>query len=118
MRYTITESKRNDTIETFLKNKFPEVIAVRFRENPVIAYDENGKYEFKRTSISIVLDTMGITTGGVTAKDMADETTRSSVGKLKRQIYDSLKDWFGINPLEFKSPWSVNLYVLDLKMVK
>lgn len=117
MRYTITESKRNDTIETFLKSKFPEVVAVRFSENLVLAYDENGKDEFKRTSIWIVLDTMGITTGGVTAKDMADETTRLIVGKLKRQIYDSLKDWFGINPLEFKSPWSVNLYVLDLKMV-
>lgn len=117
MRYTITESKRNTTIEKFLKNKFPEVIAVRFSENPVIAYDENGKDVFDRTSIWIVLDTMGITTGGVTVKDMADEATRSNVGKLKREIYDSLKDWFGINPTGFKSPWSVNLFVLDLKMV-
>lgn len=116
MRYTITESKWKESIEKFLKAKYPEVLSVSFKTKTVKFYggDEVKGGTIQRTTIIILLDTLGVTDGDFDILAYQTGLKEQSPKPLTRKIFDDLKDWFGINPMEFASPWGLEFYKLSI----
>lgn len=117
MKYIITESKRNETIEKFLKAKYPEVLSVSFKNSTVKFYggDEAQGGTVQRTTIIILLDTLGVTDGDFDILTYKTGLKEQTFKPLTRKIFDDLNDWFGINPMEFASPWGLEFYRLSIE---
>lgn len=116
MKYIITESKRKESIEKFLKSKYPEVLSVSFKTKTVKFYggDEVQGGTIQRTTILILLDTLGVTDGDFDILSYETGSKKETNRSITRKIFDDLKDWFGINPMEFASPWGLEFYKLSI----
>ena len=67
MKYLITESKVESTIESFLKSSFDEVVGVNFKKiTRMLAYDDNKRIEVN--VIEILIDPEGILKGNFNPK--------------------------------------------------
>jgi len=107
MKYLITESKIESTIESFLRSSFDGVVDVKFKRVGVWLASEDRRIE--RTNIQILIDPEGILKGnfkpnkGITVGD-----------NLKIQIWQTINSMFSLNMEEYGSEWDIDFLVLSI----
>ena len=87
MKYLITESQLDDTMEKLLKKLFPEVISVSSR--PVNVYIADEEKSVTRTKVTVICDTDGYVTN-LSSSTMTDYD-------LNKSIRRTLHDYFNID---------------------
>ena len=107
MKYLITESKMNSSIERFLRSSFSEVVDVKFSRVGVwLASDDR---EIERTKIQFLIDPEGILKGNF------KPNKGHFVGdNLKREIWQTINSMFGLSMEEYGSDWDIEFFVLGI----
>jgi hypothetical protein len=108
MKYLITESKIESTIESFLRSSFDEVVDVKFKKvGRILGSDENRRIEV--TKIQILIDPEGILKGNF------NPNRGHFVGDdLKIQIWQTINSMFSLNMEEYGSEWDIEFHVLSI----
>jgi hypothetical protein len=107
MKYLITESKIESTIESFLKSSFDEVVDVKFNK-----VSRNLAYEGKRIEVSIIeilIDPEGILKGNFNPKKgqfVGDD--------LKIEIWQTINSMFSLNMEKYASEWDIEFLILSI----
>jgi len=107
MKYLITESKINSSIERFLKSTFNDVVDVKFKKVGVWLASEDRRIE--RTNIQILIDPEGILKG-----NFKPNKGVLISHDLKREIWRTIDSMFGLNMEEYGSEWDVEFFVLSI----
>jgi len=109
MKYLITESKIESSIESFLKSSFDDVVDVKFKKvGRVLGSDENNK-KIEVTMIQILIDPEGILKGNFNPKKgyyVGDD--------LKIQIWQTINSMFSLNMEEYGSEWDIEFLILSI----
>ena len=108
MKYLITESKIESTIESFLKSSFDEVVDVKFNKvSRNLAYDEGKRIEVN--IIEILIDPEGILKGNFNPKK------EYYVGEdLKIEIWQTINSMFSLNMEKYNSEWDIEFLILSI----
>jgi len=108
MKYLITESKIESTIESFLKSSFDEVVGVNFKKiTRMLAYDDGKIIEVN--VIEILIDPEGILKGNFNPKK------EYYVGEdLKIEIWQTINSMFSLNMEEYASEWDIEFLILSI----
>jgi len=108
MKYLITESKIESTIESFLKSSFDEVVGVKFNKvSRNLAYDEGKRIEVN--IIEILIDPEGILKGNF------NPNRGDFVGDdLKIQIWQTINSMFSLNMEKYGSEWDIEFFILSI----
>jgi hypothetical protein len=108
MKYLITESKIESTIESFLKSSFDEVVDVKFNKvSRNLAYDEGKRIEVN--IIEILIDPEGILKGNFNPKK------EHYVGEdLKIEIWQTINSMFSLNMEKYGSDWDIEFLILSI----
>ena len=113
MKIIITESQRNNVIERLLKTTIPNIIDVKFKDIPVTAWGDGEPKNFTRTVINIIVDPGNVFEGNL--YNVKGESY--SYMSLKQLIGDTLDKVLNINILEYKSPYTYEVYIVNTKRV-
>ena len=113
MKIIITESQRNNVIERLLKSTIPNIIDVKFKDIPVTAWGDGEPKNFTRTVINIIVDPGNVFEGNL--YNVKGESY--SYMSLKQLIGDTLDKVLNINILEYKSPYTYEVYIVNTKRV-
>jgi hypothetical protein len=107
MKYLITESKMNSSIERFLRSSFSEVVDVKFSRVGVwLASDDR---EIERTKIHVLIDPQGILKGNFNV------SKGHFIGyDLKKEIWQTVNSMFNLNMEEYGSDWDIEFFVLGI----
>ena len=107
MKYLITESKMESSIERFLKSSFSEVVDVKFRKVGVwLASDDR---EIERNKIQVLIDPQGILKGNFNV------SKGHFIGyDLKKDIWQTVNSMFSLNMEEYGSDWDIEFFVLSI----
>jgi hypothetical protein len=100
MKYLITESRLNDSIETYLKENFDNVVDVKFVKKTVFLASEDRTIE--STEIQILIDPMKVLKGNF-------QMVRTDVSEFRRRVWNDLNYTFGLKIEEYGSPWDIKL---------
>jgi hypothetical protein len=108
MKYLITESKIESTIESFLKSSFDEVVGVNFKKiTKVLTYDDGKRIEVN--VIEILIDPEGILKGNFNPKK------EYYVGEdLKIEIWQTINSMFSLNMEKYNSEWDIEFLILSI----
>ena len=108
MKYLITESKIESTIESFLKSSFDEVVGVKFNKvDRILAYDDGKRIEVN--IIEILIDPEGILKGNFNPKK------GYYVGEdLKIEIWQTINSMFSLNMEKYGSKWDIEFLILSI----
>ena len=109
MKYIITESKMNSSIERFLKSSFSEVVDVKFKKVGVwLASDDR---EIERNKIQVLIDPQGILKGNFNV----NVSKGHFIGyDLKKDIWQTVNSMFSLNMEEYGSDWDIEFFVLAI----
>jgi len=107
MKYLITESKMESSIERFLKSSFSEVVDVKFRKVGVwLASDDR---EIERNKIQVLIDPQGILKGNFNV------SKGHFIGyDLKKEIWQTVNSMFSLNIEKYGSDWDIEFFVLGI----
>jgi len=110
MKIILTERQLNNTIEKSLKQLYPDIISVSFKETPVKYYGgkEGGVGEYNRIDIMIVVDLGNVLEGNIYTSGDVD----SQEFDIKKDILNTLKTYMNIDGYRFKAPYGVQIYTL------
>jgi hypothetical protein len=109
MKYLITESKIESTIESFLRSSFSEVVDVKFKRVGVVLGSETPSRRIERTNIEILIDPEGILNGNFNPKK------GHFVGdNLKIEIWQTINSMFSLNMEKYGSEWDIEFLVLSI----
>jgi hypothetical protein len=109
MKYLITESKIESTIESFLKSSFDEVVDVKFRKVGIVLGSETPSRRIERTNIQILIDPEGILKGNF------KPNKGHFVGdNLKIEIWQTINSMFSLNMEKYGSDWDIEFHVLSI----
>jgi hypothetical protein len=108
MKYLITESRIESTIESFLKSSFDEVVGVNFKKiTKVLTYDDGKRIEVN--VIEILIDPEGILKGNFNPKK------EYYVGEdLKIEIWQTINSMFSLNMEKYNSEWDIEFLILSI----
>lgn len=109
MKIILTERQLNNTIEKTLKQLYPDIVSVSFKETPVKYFGgkEGGVGEYNRIDIMIVVDLGNVLKGNIyNPKNIFDEKD------IKKDILNTLKTYMNIDGDKFKAPYGVQIYTL------
>ena len=107
MKILITESQENTIIEELLKERFPEIVSIKFRKKKVIL-GSSGNKEIAITEINVYCDMDGYITGQPISK---------SYKSHRRMIWDFLESVIGIDLSSYGSAWHLWVYNLEPKVI-
>jgi hypothetical protein len=107
MKYLITESKMNSSIERFLKGTFDEVVDVRFKK--VGVYLAGDDKTIQRNQIQVLIDPQGILKGNFNV------SKGHFIGyDLKKDIWQTVNSMFSLNMEGYGSDWDIEFFVLGI----
>lgn len=102
MKYIISENRINQSIESFLKERYPIVYKVNFKKYNVLLGSSEERPIIERTVIEIILN-------GLDYNYKSHELR--NVGK---QIRETLDTFFNLNIEEYGSEWDIELKKLAI----
>jgi hypothetical protein len=109
MKYIISESKMNSSIERFLRSSFSEVVDVKFRRVGIVLGSETPSRRIERTNIQILIDPEGILKGNFNP-DKGD-----LIGyDLKLEIWRTIDSMFSLNMKQYGSEWDIEFKTLSI----
>jgi hypothetical protein len=109
MKYLITETKFNSTIERFIKESFPYVVSVSFVDTGVWLAQENKRTD--RTLIIVIVDPYNILHGNINgAWNRYDNN-------IRREIWNSINSFFNLELDKYGSKWDLNVYGINLTSI-
>jgi hypothetical protein len=108
MKYLLTESRLNDSIETYLKENFDNVVDVKFVKKNVFLASEDRKIE--STEIQILIDPMKVLKGNF-------QMVRADVSEFRRRVWNDLNYTFGLKIEEYGSPWDIKFFVITTSQI-
>lgn len=114
MKIIITEQQLNNAVEKMLKQSFPNIVSINFKEVPVNYYGgkEGGVGKYIKTNINVIVDIGDVLEGNIyDPKNIFDEKD------IKKEIMNTLKSYLNIDGSKFKSPYGVNVYTLVTKQL-
>lgn len=115
MKIIITEQQLNNAVEKMLKQSFPNIVSINFKETPVRYYGgkEGGVGEYTKININVIVDIGDVLEGNLyDPRVVYDEGT-----DIKKEIIGLLKNYLDIDGGKFKSPYGVNVYTLVTKQL-
>lgn len=115
MKYIISESNLQNSIDKFLKSSYPEVISVKFRKKTVYLASLDDPRSHERTEIVVVLDPLGITEG-VPSNNFRGYVKNKGV-ELKREIWRTLDNMFALGLEEYGSDWDLSVFIVNLEQI-
>lgn len=113
MKIIITEQQLNNAVEKILKQSFPNIVSITFKEGPVRYYGgkDGGVGQYTKININIIVDIGDVLEGNIyDPRVVYDEGT-----DIKKEIIGTLKNYLNIKTNEFKAPYGVNVYTLVTK---
>ena len=110
MKYLITESKLNKTIESFIRKNYPEVVSVSFDKKPVWLASENRAHDV--TIIYVIVDPHKILEGNISGgfKKYYDSD-------MRRDIWNTVNSFFSLGFDKYGSDWDIEIYGLTLNRI-
>lgn len=103
MKILITESQELQLIGEAIKDNFPQVIAISFKEKGVML--ASTKKIIKRKVIDIITDYYNVLEGNTNNSQIGDSD-------LNKQIRSFVEKYFSIDFDEYGSEYEINFYVL------
>ena len=109
MKYLITESKLDNTIESFIRKIYPEVVSVSFNQKNVLSAGQGYRVR-SVTLISIIVDPHKILDGNISG------SFRGYDRDIKRNIRNDLKI-FGLGLDKYGSDWDIEVFGIKLEVI-
>ena len=109
MKYIITESKLNNTIESFIRKTYPEVVSVSFNQKNVLSAGQGYRVR-SVTLISIIVDPHKILDGNISG------SFRGYDSDIRRNIRNDLKI-FGLELDKYGSDWDIEVFGIKLEVI-
>jgi len=107
MKYIITESKMNSSIERFLKSTFDEIVDVKFKKVGVWLASDDRDIEVNK--IQVLIDPQGILKGNFNV------SKGHFIGyDLKKDIWRAVNSMFSLNMEKYGSDWDIEFFVLGI----
>lgn len=107
MKYIITENTLRNSIERFLKESFPEIISVNFKEKKVLLASDRDRIITRRV-IDIIADPYGVRDGNT-------KFVYKDAKELKSRIWNSLDTMFSLGFEKYGSEWEMNYSVIKIE---
>ena len=109
MKYLITESKLNKTIESFIRKNYPEVVSVSFDKKPVWLASENRAHDV--TIIYVIVDPHKILEGNING------AFKGYNNDIRRDIWNTLNSFFNLEFDKYGSDWDIEVYGIKLNRI-
>ena len=109
MKYIITESKLNNTIESFIRKTYPEVVSVSFNQKNVLSAGQGYRVR-SVTLISIIVDPHKILDGNISGSFQGYDRD------IRRNIRNDLKI-FGLELDKYGSDWDIEVFGIKLEVI-
>jgi septum formation topological specificity factor MinE len=103
MKILITESQELQLIGESIKDNFPQVIAISFKEKGVMLGDSMKM--IKRKVIDVITDYHNVLEGNTNVSQIGDT-------KLNKEIRSFVEKYFSIDFNKYGSEYEINFYVL------
>jgi len=109
MKYIITESKLNKTIESFIRKTYPEVVSVSFNKKTVWLASEDRANSV--TLISIIVDPHKILEGNISGSFQGYDRD------IRRNIWNTLNSFFSLGFDKYGSDWDIEVFGIKLHVI-
>jgi hypothetical protein len=106
VKRVISESQDNDMIEELLKDRFPEIVSVAFRDKKVILGSE-GMKKMTVNEINVICDMDGY---------LGDPTQKSYKG-YKGDVFKFLENVVGLDLTSYGSKYQLLVYTLEPRLI-
>ncbi len=109
MKYLITESKLNNTIESFIRKNYPAVVSVSFDKKKVFLASEDRSHDV--TLISVIIDPYKILGGNIKTG------FKGYNSDMRRDIWNTLNSFFSLGFDKYGSDWDIEVYGITLHRI-
>ena len=109
MKFIITESKLNNTIESFIRKTYPEVVSVSFNQKNVLSAGQGYRVR-SVTLISIIVDPHKILDGNISGSFQGYDRD------IRRNIRNDLKI-FSLGLDKYGSDWDIEVFGIKLEVI-
>jgi hypothetical protein len=109
MKYLITESKLNKTIESFIRKNYPEVVSVSFDKKPTWLAGEDRGHDV--TIIYVIVDPHKILEGNING------AFKQYDNDIRRDIWKTLNSFFNLEFDKYGSDWDIEVYGIKLNRI-